>query len=29
MYRHMNNTLGFIAGLLLITAIAAVMNGWI
>lgn len=29
MYQHLSNALGFLAGLLLIAAIAAVMNGWI
>lgn len=28
MYKHLNATLGFLAGLLIVTAIAAVMNGW-
>lgn len=29
MYQVLKNALGFIVGVLLITAIAAVMNGWI
>jgi hypothetical protein len=29
MYQALNNALGFLAGVLIVTAIAAVMNGWV
>jgi len=29
MYQTLNNALGFLAGVLIVTAIAAVMNGWV